>query len=109
MTNKKPHVLTDAFLILLTKVVKEINATESEYVVIDRTDLFRDDNDLKNLAIIENTLKDVFSKVSNRFLTGEEGAEMIKKKILQPHNDLVVRLTESRKFPELYALCTMCS
>lgn len=107
--NRKPVIFADAFLVFLTKVVKEIDLNESEYVVIDRTDLFRDDDDLMNMARIQNALKEVYSKVSNDFLTGDQGVEMVRRQVIEPYRDLIIRLTESRRFPELYAFYHLCS
>ncbi len=106
---KKPLVYTDTFLVFLAKVIKEIHLHESEWVVLEREDLFRDDDDMQNLGRIQNHLKDVYYKVSNGYLTGTQGVDMLRDVVFEPYRDLIVRLTESRKFPELYALYHLCS
>jgi hypothetical protein len=98
---------TEDFYDSLKKTVIEIHEIEAEWVIIHREDLFRDDWDLANFGRIQNGLKEI----QRKFINGEceEHQAMNDVRLFfNVHHSLVSRLTESRQFPELYALWQLC-
>lgn len=97
-----PRVYGDRLILMLVKVLKELQLMEIPF--IEDEQLSSEDEDVQNYARIQNRLNEIYEDVKLDRIRGDTAVERIKTQVAYPFEDLYYRLVESRKFPEFWEM-----
>lgn len=104
----RPKVYGDRLMPLIVKVDKEL--TEMDEVYGERADIFYREDDLSNIARLQNKLREIHNDLYTDAIRGDNAMQMIKHDLFgrDPFQDLVYRMMESEIFSEVSALFRFC-
>lgn len=100
-----PTIYGDRLMPIISKVIREMEFLELEFVKDERLAYY--DDDLADYGRIQNRLKEVYEDLKRDLIRGDTGLERMRMQILQPFGDLMARIAESEKFPETKELYLM--
>lgn len=97
-----PKVYGDRLVLLLVKVLKEMQMMEIPF--IEDESLSREDDDVQNYGRMQNTLLEIYEDLQLDRIRGETALGQVRDKVFSPHEDLFYRIVESKKFPEFWEM-----